>query len=248
VKVRFSSSAGDPVIPDGAPDASPRGLAIRFTLPGGGATDIVSISHNGFLVGTGEEFLALLIAKGATDPGQPHPWPIETFLGTHPRALKFVQDPKPTPASYGTEQFFSNNAFRFVNAKGVRQTGRYQILPVKGAQYLTDAEAKSKSPDFLAEEFKNRIAQGGVQFRLLLQIAAEGDPTGDSSQVWPDDRKKVELGIITIDSVAPDSATAERIAFDPARLTDGIELSDDPLPALRSRVYAISLADRLKKK
>jgi catalase len=34
------------------------------------------------------------------------------------------------------------------------------------------------------------------------------------------------------------------IAFDPVNLTDGIELSDDPLPALRSRVYMLSALNR----
>ena len=43
----------------------------------------------------------------------------------------------------------------------------------------------------------------------------------------------------------PDNAAAEKeLAFDPTRLTDGIELSDDPLLILRSRVYAISAAPR----
>ena len=55
----------------------------------------------------------------------------------------------------------------------------------------------------------------------------------------------VELGVITLTSVATDSAAEERkLAFDPTRLTDGIELSDDPLPKLRSLVYAISAAPR----
>ena len=92
VTVRFSGGSGDPTIPDNSPDGGPRGMAIRFQLPDGGMTDIVAISHNGFIVGTGEEFLALQKAIRATDPGKPHPWPIEEFLGTHPRALKFVQD------------------------------------------------------------------------------------------------------------------------------------------------------------
>lgn len=55
----------------------------------------------------------------------------------------------------------------------------------------------------------------------------------------------MELGTITLITVDPDSATAEKaLAFNPTRLTDGIELSDDPLPALRSRVYALSVAHR----
>ena len=71
------------------------------------------------------------------------------------------------------------------------------------------------------------------------------DPTNDSSMVWPETRKTVELGVITIVAPVPDNTEAERdLAFDPTRLTDGIQLSDDPLPLLRSQVYAISAAPR----
>src|SRR4051812_35787395 len=41
VTVRLSGGAVDPALPDYSPDAGPQGLAIRFKLPGGGATDIV---------------------------------------------------------------------------------------------------------------------------------------------------------------------------------------------------------------
>jgi catalase len=245
VTVRFSDGAPDPAISDSAPEAFPRGMAIRFMLPGGEGTDIVAISHNGFVVGTGEEFLAFLKAQAATDPYQPHPWPIEAFLAGHPRALKFAQDPKPLPTSFATETFFGNNAFRFVNEKGQKQIGRYRIVPVAGPHYLDDAAAKAKSPNFLFEELKTRLAQAPAKFRLLLQLPEPGDPIDDGSIVWPDDRRLVDLGTITITAVVPDSAAAERaLAFDPTRLTDGIELSDDPLPALRSRVYALSVIHR----
>jgi catalase len=243
ITVRFSAGAADPMIPDSSPDAEPRGMAIRFVA--GRGTDIVANSHNGFVVGTGEEFLALLIAKASTDTSKPHPWPIEAFVASHPNALKFVEDPKPMPASFATEHFYGNNAFIFVNDKGQKQAVRYQILPVAGAQYLDDAAARSKSPDFLAEELKSRLAGGPVKFRLLAQLASPGDPTNDGSIVWPDDRRMVELGVITVSSLVPDNAGAEReLAFDPTRLTDGVELSDDPLPALRARVYALSVAMR----
>lgn len=243
VTVRLSGGSHDPTVPDNSPESSPRGFAIRFMA--GRGTDIVANSHNGFIVGTGEDFLALAQAQAATDPSKPHPWPIEQFIGSHPRALKFVQDPTPTPVSYATEAFYGNDAFVFVNAKGQKQAGRYQIVPVAGQQYLTDAEAKTKSHDFLTDEIKARLASGPVKFRLLVQLAEPGDVTADSSISWPDDRKKVELGVITITTTVADNAKAEHdLAFDPARLVDGIELSDDPLPALRSRVYARAVAIR----
>jgi catalase len=244
ITVRFSDGASDPTIPDSSPNAAPRGIAIRFTLPGGHATDIIAMSNNGFVVSNAEDFLALQKALAGTDPTKPHPWPIEAFLESHPAALKFVQ-PKPIPASLATESYFSNNAFVFVNKDGVKQSGRYQILPVAGARHLDDAAAKAKSPNFLFEEIKTRLAEGPAKFRLVLQLASPGDRTDDSTVVWPDDHKTVELGTITLAAVDSDSAAAEKaLAFDPTRLTDGIELSDDPLPALRSRVYALSVAHR----
>jgi catalase len=245
VIVRFSDGAPDPSLPDNDPNAGPRGMAIRFELPDGGKADIVAISHNGFVVGTVEDFLALEQALAATDPSKPHPWPIEAFLMAHPLALKFVQDNQVKPASFATEAFFSNNSFVFVNKNGVKQPGRYQILPAAGTQHLSDADAKAKSADYLFQDLKTRLAAGPIKFRLVVQLPNPGDSTKDSSLVWPDDRKTLDVGTISITSVVADSAGTERkLVFDPTHLTDGIELSDDPLPALRAQVYSLSAERR----
>jgi catalase len=245
VTVRFSDGASDPSVPDNSPDAGPRGFAIRFVLPGGGKADIVAMSHNGFVVGTVEEFLALQQAVAATNPTRPHPWPIEVFLMAHPLALKFVLDNKVIPTSFATESFFSNDSFIFVNKSGAKQAGRYKILPEAGSQYLSDDEAKARSVNFLVEELKTRLVKGPVKFRVVVQLPNAGDATDDPSLVWPDDRKTIEAGTISITSVVADSATAERgLVFDPTHLTEGIELSDDPFPALRAKVYSLSAARR----
>ncbi len=242
VTVRFSDGAPNSNVADNSPDAAPQGMAIRFEI--GRGTDIMTISHNGFVVGTGEEFLALQKAIAATDSSKPHPWPVENFLGSHPRALKFVQDLTAMPASFAAESFYSNNALVFVNDKQEKRAGRYQILPVDGPKYLEKA-ADATPPDFLRDDLRRRLIEAPIRFRLVLQLAGPGDQTIDGSLVWPDDRKKIELGIISVTSIVPDSAAAERkLAFDPTRLVDGIELSDDPLPALRSHVYAYSVAGR----
>jgi catalase len=224
VAVRFSDGAPNANVADNSQDAAPRGMAIRFAT--GRAADIMAISHNGFIVGTGEDFLVLQKAIAATDSSKPHPWPIETFLGSHPRALEFVQDLNQTPVSFANESFYSNNALIFVNSKEEKRAGRYQILPENGSQYLDEATAKDLSPDYLREELSARLAKAPISFRLLLQLAEPGDQTNDGSLTWPDDRRKVELGVITLTSIAPDSAAAERkLAFDPTRLTGGIELT-----------------------
>jgi catalase len=245
VTIRFSDGPADPFIADNSHDAGPRGMAVRFTLPGGGLTDVEGQAHNGFAVGTGEEFLALLKAAGATDPSRPHPWPIEAFLGAHPRALTFVQDNAVVPASFGSAAYFSNTAFVFVNKDGAKQAGRYQLLPVAGRRNLSDDEAKAMSPNFLTEELRTRLANGPVKFRLVVQLANAGDPTNDPSLVWPDDRRTVEMGTISVTSIVADSDAAQKaLVFFPTALTDGIELSDDPLPALRTSAYAMSFARR----
>jgi catalase len=56
VTVRFSDFAGVPAIPDSDPNASPRGMAVKFHLPDGSDTNIVTHSYNGFPTATADEF------------------------------------------------------------------------------------------------------------------------------------------------------------------------------------------------
>ena len=245
VTCRFSNATGIPTIPDGDPNATPKGFAIRFHAPGAGDTDIVAHSANGFPVSTAEDFLIFLRAVAASGPGVEHPTPVEQFVGAHPNTKKFVQLPKPTPASFATTGYFGVNAFRFVDKDGRVQPGRYVIQPVAGEKFLDAADAAARKPDFLFEELKQRLGQSPLQFRLKLQLPNAGDPTHDPSHVWPADRTLVELGTLSINSVVADSDSAQKkLIFDPARLIDGIAFSDDPLPADRAGVYSVSFSRR----
>jgi catalase len=246
VIVRYSDGTGLPTIPDNNPNASPHGIAIRFTFPSGAYTDIVALAHNGFVVGTGEDFAGFLEAAAATKPDTPHPTPIEKFLHGHPHALKFATDPEPNPVSFADLSWFGNNALTFVNAKGVKQAGRYKFVPVETPKFLDSASAAKMPPNYLMDEITHRLAaKHPVQLRMFVQLANPGDPTADGSVVWPDDRKLVEMGVLTLTTVAPDNATLQRsLAFSPIFLTDGIQLADDPLISLRAAVYALSVARR----
>ena len=245
VMVRFSNAPGIPTNADNSPGSGPRGIAIRFTLPGGAFTDIVSISHHGFVVGTGEDFLAFLTAVAASGSDAPQPKPIETFLGSHPRAAKFLMDVQARPESYATLAYFGNNAFVFVEASGKKQVIRYQIVPVAGVANLDSAAAAKAGEDYLQEDIQRRLAKGPVQFRLYAQLPNPRDPTNDGSIAWPDDRKRVLLGTIRLTKVEPNQEELQRsLTFNPTFLTSGIELSDGPLVPLRSAVYALSVAHR----
>src|SRR3984957_20504920 len=86
---RFSDGSGMPSVPDGSP-AMPRGIAIKYHLPGGTDTDMVTNSFKFFPVGTGEDFRDLLQAIVASPPDAPHPNKVEQFFGSHPNAPKAI--------------------------------------------------------------------------------------------------------------------------------------------------------------
>jgi catalase len=242
VTVRLSDFAGIPTVPDNDPqNASPRGFAIRFHLDEHVHTDIVAHSVDTFPSRTAEGFLDFLNALIATDPAGPHPNAIEQFLGAHPAALAFVQAPKPIPTSFARESFFAVSAFKFNNADGVSRFGRYRILPVAGNEYLDDAGAAAKTPDFLFDELKERVAKGPVKYRIVVQLARDGDTTDDATVRWPEDRPQLTLGEISLTAIAPDNPTEQqRMIFDPIPRVDGIEASADPLFEPRANVYLMS--------
>ncbi len=242
VVVRFSDFAGVPTIPDNDPNgAGPRGFAVRFYLGDHVHTDIVGHSANAFPTRTGEEFLEFATALAASGPDVPHPNPIETFLGSHPSALRFVQLPKPIPTSFAHESFFGVSALKFTNEDGESRFGRFQILPEAGNEYLDAAQAAAKSPDFLFDELKERIAAGPIKLRVVVQLAEPGDEVADATISWPDSRPKLDFGTITLTKMA-DSEDPEmrKIIFDPIPRVDGIEPSEDPLFAVRAAVYLMT--------
>lgn len=242
VIVRLSDFAGIPDIPDAHPEAaSPRGMAIRFYLGEHVHTDIVAHSADGFPVRNGEEFLDLNRAVAASPPTAPHPSPIETFLGAHPLALRFVQMPKPIPTSFARESFFAVSAFRFTNAEGKSRFGRYRIRPAAGNEYLSAEEAAKKSPNFLMDEITDRLKSGPITYRIFVQLAADGDGVTDATATWPDTREEIDFGTTTLTERVNDfDPEMRKIIFDPRPRVDGIEASDDPLFEVRASLYLLS--------
>ncbi len=241
VMVRFSNSTGIPLIPDNNPNAHPHGCAVRFYLGERVHTDIISHGVKGFPVRTGQEFLEFLKALAASDPAKIAGSQLEAFLGSHPKALAFVQMPKPAPASFATEPYFGITAMRFINKDGAGQYGRFQIVPDAPVQYLSEADAAAKSANYLSDEVKARVAKGPIGLRVKVQLPNPGDAVNDATEQWPDDRKLVELGAISLNALVPDDAHEQQwTIFDPIPRVDGIEPSDDPLLDLRAALYLIS--------
>lgn len=241
VIVRFSNSTGIPDIPDTDTNANPRGMAVRFVLSEDGHkhTDIVSHSTAFFPARTGEGFLKVLAALGDGS--------IAKFLEENPAAAAFVQDPKPFPVSFATEKYFGVNAFRLISKDGKETFVRYRIVPVAGFAVLSDSDVASKSKDYLFDELKELISKEPASFKLLAQIAEEGDPTDDATKHWPEDRKQVQLGTIKLDIVESERDSKkdqQRIIYDPIPRVEGTEPSADPLLDMRAAVYLISGKER----
>jgi catalase len=242
VTVRFSNFAGIPTIADNDPQgAGPRGFAVRFHLAEHVHTDIIGHSVDAFPVRTAEGLLEFLNALIATDPAGPHPDAIEQFLAAHPVASTFVHIPKRIPTSFARESFFAVSAFKFTNADGTSRFGRYRVLPVAGNEYLDETEAATRSPNFLFDEIKERIAKEPVRFRVVVQLAEAGDTVDDATVRWPEERPQIAFGEISLQEIAPNNAGEQQhIIFDPIPRVDGIEASADPLFEPRANIYLMS--------
>ena len=244
--VRLSNGSGNPDSKDYVPDV--RGMAVSFELPDGSRTDVLGQTAPNFPINTPEGFVEAVQANVA---GVARAWKIPLFLAKHPSAIPGLKGnldalkPRPSFANY---TYFPIHAFKWVNAEGGEQYVRYTWVPEAGEQTISQGEAKELGPDYLQEEMLERLANGPARFTFQLQLAAASDPTDDPRKKWPDERETVVAGTLEITELDPSAETGgELIVFDPMRLTDGIEPSDDPILAYRPRAYSVSAERRAAK-
>jgi catalase len=248
VSVRFSNGSGDP----GAPDADRRdgrGMATKFMLADGEETDIVAITIPVFFVRTADDFLEFLRAR-TPDPetGEMDLEKVGAFVAAHPEtgaALGLILPTLVPPVSYATCAYNALHAFGFTNEAGEQRFVRYRWEPEAGIHMLSDEQIESASPNYLQEELAQRLSDGPVRFTLGVKLAQDGDPLDDPTVAWPDDRETVTLGEMELTELDTESESdGETVVFDPSRVTDGIECSDDEILATRPKAYAVSIERR----
>ena len=242
--VRFSDFTGLPDIPDTNGSANPRGFAVKFLAADGSNLDIVNHSFNGFPVKTSAEFSALLQALGHSPPGTAAPTPFDRYLAAHPAAKAFFTTQKPPPESFATTAFYGVNTVFFINAAGRSVPVRYRFVPAAGEHYLDEAALHDKSPSYLMDEIGGCVAKTPVRFTWVAQLGEDGDRIDDPSVPWPESRRRVELGVITIDTLAPNTPAADKaLSFLPGTLPPGIGIAD-PMLAVRNAAYPVSFHER----
>ena len=246
VTVRFSDNTGIPKLPDAAPLATPHGLAIKFHLPDGTETDLVTHSFNGFPTATPDDQRRFFIAVGMSGAGVPSPTPLETFMKDHPTAKAFLTGQDPPPVSYATTTYFGVNSFKFTNAAGKSTFARYQLIPLAGRHFLTKDESAKAPPDYLSNEVRARVGRGAIKFKVVLQLAEPGDKIDDPSVAWADTNKLIEVGTLAINANVPDTEATDRgLLFLPGVLPLGIEPADAMIQ-FRSKTYPVSYERRQK--
>jgi catalase len=243
VTARFSNGGGDPAIPDYAKEG--RGLAVKFYLPDGSKTDVVCLSVPCFFARTPEDFLEFTRArKPDPETGKPDFAKIGAWLEQHPEAGPAIQaavtaDP---PESYATVVYNSIHSFRWTGNDGTERWVRYRFEPEEGERTLSQEEAKARGRDYLQEDV---LARDSTALRMVVIVAAEDDPVDDPTVAWPEDRERVEVGRLEL--TGPETEREQGgdiLVFDPTRVTDGIELSDDQVLRFRPRAYSASVTRR----
>jgi catalase len=240
VTARVSNGAGNPRIPDYAPDV--RGLAVKFYLPDGSRTDIVAQTAPKFPVRTPKGFVELLRAG---KPGLALAWQLPLFLARYPEAIPRlpanVAALRP-PVSYATCNYYAIHAYRFIDGDGVLRYVRYTFRPDAEDKRLSPLTARRRGRDYLQEDIRRRLP---VRFALELQLAELGDSVDDPTADWPRERRRVNAGTLELTALDTERESGDDVlVFDPSRVTSGIELSDDPILRFRPAAYSESIARR----
>jgi catalase len=247
VIARYSLSGGNPKAPDTA--KSVRGMALQFKLPGGNLHHMTMLNTPMFGAARPQTFLDLMLAQ-QPDPatGKPDPEKMKAFKASHPDNLAqadYLASHNP-PVSYGNSSYWGIHTFKFINQQNKTTLVRWRFAPKDGEKQLSDDELKTAGANFLEQALATRTQQGLVQWDMLVSIGEAGDPQDNPTLVWPENRKVIKAGTLSISAAMPQKgAPCEAINFDPLVMADGIAPTQDPILLFRSPAYAVSFGKRL---
>ena len=233
---RFNLGTPDPNAPDAT--VRVRGMGLQISTPDGQEWRTAMINPPIFAVSTPQAFYELLIATASKDPDA-----MKTFATAHPEFAAFADWAKngTWTGSYAEERYNGLNSFVFIDSTGASNTVRWSLLPAAQPVSVSPDDIAKRGPDFLEQEITERVHGGPLHWTMVVTVANPGDPAADPTKAWPEVRRAVEVGTLTVQQIEPEAdGPCRDINFDPTVLPSGIRTSDDPFPAARSAVYAKS--------
>lgn len=250
VMTRFSFAVSN----KGTPDTSRgvRGFSVKFYTPQG-VFDLLCNHIPVLFVRDGMRFPEAIQAfepsrvNNLADPEQ-----MWSFIARAPEATHFITwlfSDVGTVGSFAHMRGFGVNTYVWKNAQGVRRYVKYHWIPLEGEHYLDAREAAAlaaKNPDYSGQLLYDTIAAGNtVQYELRVQMmdpqmqgSLPYDPL-DCTKVW-DERQfpLLPVGRLVLNRNPDDyMEQVEKVAFSPANLLEGAELSDDKLLQARANIY-----------
>jgi catalase len=237
VLVRWSNAGGNADVPDPTPDI--RGMAVKFRLPDGTSTDLLGQTSPRFPTDSPEEFVALTEAAA-----KPLTFPL--FLARHPRMLPAILDGMrakaiSSPRSFAEVTFYPIHAYAWLDAEGTRTWVRYVFVPQATAE--DRLAERYEGPDRLFDEMAARLARGPVTHEVRVQVAGAGHDPHSATSVWKGARELLAGHLVVTEEAGEQEANGP-VVFDPTRVVDGLELSDDPILRYRPAAYSESVSRR----
>jgi catalase len=233
---RFNLATADANAPDAT--VRVRGMGLQISTPDGEVWRSAMIDAPFFPVSTPQAFYELLLASASKDPDA-----MKTFAGAHPEIAAFGTWAKSAPwtGSYAEERFNSLDSFVLADGSGAEKTVRWSLLPAAQPVPVSQDDLAKRGPDSLEQELTERVRGGPQRWTMVVTVANPGDLTADPSKAWPEDRRAIQVGTLTVQQIEPDrDGPCRDINFDPTVLPSGMRTSDDPFPAARSAAYARS--------
>ncbi len=195
-----------------------------------------------------QTFLDEILAKQPrAETGQPDPERIKAFHAAHPDSraqAEFLARHNPPP-NWTNSSYFGIHTFKFVNRESSTTLVRWRFVPQDGEAELTAAQLSSSPQQFLEANLIERVRRGPAHWDMIVTIGEAGDAETDPTKLWPQNRREIKAGTLTIVSAQPQQGAAcEKVNFDPLVMSDGIQPTNDPVLLFRSPAYTISFGKR----
>jgi catalase len=253
VFVRFSTVAGSRGSADTVRDV--RGFATRFYTEEGNY-DLVGNNIPVFFIQDAIKFPDVIhAAKPEQDNEIPQAatahdtfWDFVVNATETAHMIMWTMSDRALPRSYRMMDGFGVNTFRFINEEGKSFFVKFHWRALLGAHSMTWDETQKiagKDSDFNRRDLWEAIEQGDYpEYEFSVQIIDEADEDKfdfdvlDPTKIWPEELVPLQpVGKMVLNR-NPDNffAETEQVAFCPANVVPGIDVSNDPL--LQGRLFS----------